>query len=105
MVNAGRQGGMPRTLGPCGQKAFPPVSPMLIFCLKVKLETLEEILHKITTFKDLRPKGRTALVADKDYAFGIGRMYDSLVEISGFPVEHRVFRDFKDAMKWLMQTA
>lgn len=64
---------------------------------------LEGLLKNAFKFKEVRRGGRTAVVASQDIAYGMGRILDSLVEISGYPVEYHVFRKVDDAMQWLMQ--
>lgn len=44
---------------------------------------------------------RTAIVAPTDLLYGFSRMYQSLVEVRGAPSTVEVFRNEKDARKWL----
>lgn len=48
--------------------------------------------------KELRVS-RTALVSEKDFVYGMLRMFQSISEGSG--IEINVFKDFKDAEKWI----
>ena len=44
---------------------------------------------------------RTAIVASTDLLYGFSRMYQSLVEVRNAPATVEVFRNEKDARKWL----
>jgi hypothetical protein len=44
---------------------------------------------------------KCAVVADRDLAFGLARMYEAYSEGEGIPVDRKVFREFDDACKWL----
>ncbi len=44
--------------------------------------------------------GRAAIVASSDFTYGLGRMYEILVE--EFAVDTHVFRDLAEARQWLL---
>jgi hypothetical protein len=44
---------------------------------------------------------RCAIVADRDLAFGLAKMYEAYSKGEGIPVERKVFREFDEACKWL----
>lgn len=48
-----------------------------------------------------REGGRDAFVFHDDLGFGLGRVYQSLSAIRGFPVKIRPFRTMDDAWRWL----
>ena len=52
---------------------------------------------------DKRIGGKTALVAAKDAAFGLARMFEILTGHKNFPFETQVFRSIDDAKKWLFE--
>lgn len=64
-------------------------------------EALRTILSVASKYIELRKKGKTALVLPSDYAFGMGRMYESFAEVYEHPAEHRAFRTAEEAMRWL----
>lgn len=45
--------------------------------------------------------GKTAFIVPTDLAFGLTRVLDTLVSLSGSEVEFRGFRDASSAYKWL----
>ena len=47
--------------------------------------------------------GKTALVAAKDAAFGLARMFEILTEHKNFSFETHVFRSMDEATKWLFE--
>lgn len=44
---------------------------------------------------------KCAIVADRDLAFGLARMYEAYSEGEGIPVDRKVFREFDEACRWL----
>ncbi len=51
-------------------------------------------------YVDLRVGGKTAMVFASDLGYGIGRMYEQYHDER---IEHRSFRDLKEAMDWILQ--
>ena len=49
------------------------------------------------------PDGVLAVVAKKDLAFGISRMWETIVQITGLKCETMVFRERQDAEVWLRE--
>lgn len=47
-----------------------------------------------------RPRGKTALVADANHLYGLGRMYEQLLH-DNVHWEHQVFSGIDQAMTWL----
>ena len=64
---------------------------------------VEELRKVVAYVRAHRPadKGKVAIVATEDLAFGLGRMYELLA--SGQEVETRVFRDPELARHWLLE--
>lgn len=48
-----------------------------------------------------RIDGKTAIVAKKDLAYGLSRMFQSLSEMNRVPFEVSVFRTIEEAKEWL----
>jgi hypothetical protein len=44
---------------------------------------------------------KCAIVADRDLAFGLARMYEAYSKSEGIPVDRKVFREFDEACRWL----
>ena len=52
-------------------------------------------------FRTQRIDGKTALVASRDAAYGMLRMFEALNDSIDLPFEVRVFRELDEARKWL----
>ena len=50
-----------------------------------------------------RKNGKTAIVVSSDLSFGLSRMYEAYSEIYEHPTDHRVTKDYDDAMTWLFE--
>jgi len=48
-----------------------------------------------------RKGGKTAIVADKDLAYGMARIYETRSSVDQLPFQIKVFRTIEDAYKWL----
>lgn len=48
-----------------------------------------------------RKGGKSALVADKDLAYGLARVYEARTAMDPLPFETKVFRTMKEAYQWL----
>ena len=48
-----------------------------------------------------RKGGKSALVADKDLAYGLARIYKSRTAMDPLPFETKVFRTMEEAHQWL----
>lgn len=49
----------------------------------------------------LRTPGRVAVVASKDFAFGMARMYETYIDLTGRATRYGVFRTMDEAIAWL----
>lgn len=50
-----------------------------------------------------RGRACIAILVDGDLAYGMGRMYEMLSEVSDLPQIIRIFRRYDEAEQWLMQ--
>jgi hypothetical protein len=50
-----------------------------------------------------RGRARIAILVDSDFAYGMGRMYEMLSEVSDLPQAVRIFRHSTEAEQWLKQ--
>jgi hypothetical protein len=48
-----------------------------------------------------RAEGKTAIVFDSPFEYGLGRIFQAYVEINTTPVEVRLFRNLEEAKQWL----
>ena len=51
-----------------------------------------------------RKGGKTAIVADKDLAYGMARIYEARSQADSLPFETKIFRNIEDAYQWLNLT-
>ncbi len=65
-----------------------------------QIQMLAEVTKKYT---DRRPGGKTALLFTSAFAFGSGRMFDTLMELSGSKVRYRSFLEKQSALEWLQK--
>ena len=65
-----------------------------------QVNQIAELIHKS---KQIRKGGRTAIVSTRDVTYGVARMLEALINIPNddSSYELRVFRDIKDAVRWL----
>jgi hypothetical protein len=79
---------------------FDPAFAQLIDCRGVTEVALEsETIRTIATPAVYAPGAKRAVVATRDAAYGLARMYERLR--GGESDEVRVFRDIKEARRWL----
>ena len=52
--------------------------------------------HQLT-----RKGGKTAIVADKDLAYGMARIYEARSQLDTLPFDTKVFRTLEEAYQWL----
>jgi hypothetical protein len=64
---------------------------------------LINILSVAKKYAHQRKNGKTAIVVSNDLSFGISRMYKSYAEIYEHPIDHRITKDYDEAMKWLVE--
>ena len=64
---------------------------------------VERIVDFDLRYEGTRPKGKTALVALKDEAFGLSRMFGTLSEIKKIPFQLSIFRQMEEAYQWLSE--
>ena len=67
----------------------------------VVYQTVVQLVSYIGSIPDTRTKGKTALVVDQDFMFGLARMFETLAE--ALPYAVRVFRDDDKALAWLRE--
>jgi len=68
-------------------------------------EKLRSVLVTAGKYNEARKGGKAALVSSESLLFGLARMYGTLTEIKDSPVEHRAFRNMKDAKEWIAKSS
>ena len=84
--------------------AFRPGSPILwdlrqADLTRLRVEEVNALRGEILARLERRGAGRTALVADDDLSYALGRMYEQIRSLADAPVG--VFRDRDAAFAWL----
>jgi hypothetical protein len=64
-------------------------------------EELAKLFSHLTTKKENRPTGKTAIVAPDDLRLGMSRMAEAFAEIEKLPWEMKAFRSMDEAINWL----
>ena len=72
-----------------------------VSALNFTSEEIEKIASYEPRFEDIRPSGKTAIVANEDLSFGISRMFELYSQMKQAPHDVRVFRELEQAMEWL----
>ncbi|MEM7468372.1 MAG: hypothetical protein AAF387_15995 [Pseudomonadota bacterium] len=66
----------------------------------IEVGEVKEILDYSMEYLKRREGGRSAILVSTDVNYGMGRVFDTFVELSSSPVENNVFRDYEEAMAW-----
>jgi hypothetical protein len=61
----------------------------------------KKIISLVKSYGNKRPKGKTALVSNKDLDFGLSRVSEAYANIENLPWEIRSFRSMDEALKWI----
>ena len=64
-------------------------------------DEISHLAEYASTLAVRRQRGRTAIVFDAPLDFGLGRMFETHLEMTGLPLEVRLFRNLADAREWL----
>jgi hypothetical protein len=71
--------------------------------IQLTSEQIESIVSLSQGFISARSKGKTAFVAQKDFVYGLSRMFNTLGEIMGSPFQRWVFKSMEEAYQWLSE--
>jgi len=71
----------------------------LVQLSSIQIKTLADFVAKSSK---TRIGGKTAGVTPNDIDFGLGRLFSTLTEMSGYKPTIRIFRQFQDAVDWLL---
>jgi hypothetical protein len=67
--------------------------------------TADQVRQVVDMVKQLganREGGKTAIVLTSDHDFGLGRLYETLIDLKGHTFETRVFHSLDEAKIWLL---
>jgi hypothetical protein len=64
-------------------------------------EGIERVIQTAAKYSHKRKEGKTAIVGPKDVEYGLGRVYEAYTGLENLPYEYGVFKDVKEAKKWL----
>ena len=62
---------------------------------------IEDFAEYASHLAEARKGGKTAIVCGRAFEFGLGRMFESYLELADLPIELHVCRSLDDARKWL----
>jgi hypothetical protein len=68
---------------------------------RISSEEVQKIISLVKSYGNKRPKGKTALVSNKDLDFGLSRVSEAYANIENLPWEIRSFRSMDEALKWI----
>ena len=70
--------------------------------LELSTDDVKEIAQRTRKIaSDARQGGKSALVFNNTFHFGMGRMFEAYSELADMPFEFRAFQSFDDAREWL----
>jgi hypothetical protein len=69
----------------------------------ITTDQVKAILSFVENIAEGRRGGKTAFVGDKNFEFGLMRMYGTLAEMAEIPFQVEVFRSMAEALQWLDQ--
>jgi hypothetical protein len=67
----------------------------------VVYQSVVQLVSYIGAIPDAPASGKTAIIVDQDFMYGLARMFETLAE--PLPYEIRVFRDDANARDWLQE--
>lgn len=62
---------------------------------------IEDFAEYASHLAEARKSGKTAIVFGRAFEFGLGRMFETYLELAGLPIEVHLCRSIDDARKWL----
>ena len=69
--------------------------------INVTSEEIEKIAASRPQDNKIRPEGKTAIVAQNDYYFGLSRMFETYSQLKNIPFQVMVFHTMKEACQWI----
>ena len=72
---------------------------------EVDTDGLRRVLATARSLAAGRPGGRTAIIAPEDLQYGLSRLYETLADLAGHAIGHKVVRTAAEAHEWLGTSA
>ena len=69
--------------------------------INVTSQEIEEIAVSRPQDNKIRPEGKTAIVAQEDYYFGLSRMFETYSHLGNIPFQVMVFHTMEEAYQWI----
>jgi hypothetical protein len=70
---------------------------------KIKSHHVEQFISLTSQYSSYRKGGKTALVFSSDLGFGLGREFDTYLDLKGSRIPYMTFRRKEDALQWLFE--
>lgn len=67
----------------------------------ITAEQVRQVVEKVQNLGANRAGGKTAIVFASDSAYGLGRMYETLIDLKNHTYETHVFHLLEEAKNWL----
>ena len=67
----------------------------------ITADDIANLAQHASQLAEIRREGRTAIVFNDDFDFGLGRMFETYLEMTGLPLEVKLFRQLDKARQWL----
>ena len=69
--------------------------------IDITSQEIEKIAASRPRNNKTRPEGKTAIVAQKNYYFGISRMFETYSQLKNMPFQVMVFHIMEEAYQWI----
>jgi hypothetical protein len=70
---------------------------------KITFSHVETFIALTKQYSSYRKRGKTALVFSSNLGFGLGRIFDTRLELMESKIPYMTFRSKEDALKWLFE--
>jgi len=70
---------------------------------KLRIEHVDKFISLTKHYSSYRKGGKTALVFSSDLGFGLGRIFDTRLDIMDSRIPYMTFKNMEDALKWLFE--
>lgn len=67
----------------------------------ISSDDLKQIAIRLKDYIGSRAGGKTAIVSQLDFHFGMARIYVTYAQLKNLPTMYQTFRDIEKAKKWL----
>lgn len=67
----------------------------------IATDEIEDFAEYARHLAEIRKGEKTAIVCCGTFEFGLGRMFETYLELAGLPLEVSIYRSLENAKKWL----